>query len=77
MKEFTDPRPGLPLSPLMQLALGNACPEPPAKPTVTEIRKAITVTKAVTEKKRGRPKANGVSAAERMRKMRAAKKKNG
>lgn len=75
MKPYTDPRPGLQLSPLMQMALGKARPAPPTKPTVTEIRKAITVTKAVTEKKRGRPKANGMSAAERMRKMRA--KKNG
>ncbi len=38
---------------------------------VTE--KAITVTR-VTEKKRGRPKADGKSAAERMKAYRARKK---
>lgn len=93
---YADPRPGLPLSPLMQRALDGALRDtvlsPKAKgklseirkvvadivtkpPAVTEIALRISVTKPVTEKKRGRPKANGLSAVERMRKMRA--KKNG
>jgi len=71
---YTDPRAGLPLSPLMQRAFHEARPAPLAKPSVTEIRKAVTEIKSVTEKRRGRPKANGLSAAERMRKMRAKTK---
>jgi len=72
---YEDPRPGLPLSPLMQRALGNA-PAPIAKPDVTEIRKAISVTIHDVTKKRGRPKTGiAKTAAERKRVQRA--KKNG
>jgi len=71
---YADPRPGLPLSPLMQRALGKAA-APVAKPDVTEIRKAVTIIQDVT-KKRGRPKTGHAKTdAERKRAQRA--KKNG
>ena len=76
---YRDPRPELPLSPLMQRGLSAreiVCRAVAdiTKPDVTKIRKAVTKIQSAT-KKRGRPKkSSSLPAADRMRKMRAAKK---
>lgn len=83
---YTDPRPGLPLSPLMQRALDGALRDtalsPKAEHRLEEIRakvtklvtkKAVTIIQDVT-KKRGRPNTgNAKTAAERKRAQRAKK----
>lgn len=85
---YTDPRPGLPLSPLMQRALDGALRDtalsPKSMDRLKEIRakvaklvtkKDVTIIQDVT-KKCGRPKSgNAKTAAERKRAQRA--KKNG
>jgi hypothetical protein len=81
---YTDPRAGLPLSPLMQRALGNTPTAPLAKPDVTEIRETVAaiVTKPVTKPTRvtkpkgGRPSAGDrpMTPAERVRAHRAKTK---
>ena len=62
---YVDPRPGLPLSPLMQR--GAAASRPVTKLDVTEI--------PVAKKKRGRPaKAGALTSAQRVAAHRVAKK---
>ena len=55
---YKDPRPGLPLSPLMQRGLSARGVVCRAVADVTEIRKLVTEIPAVTKKKRGRPQPN-------------------
>ena len=69
---YIDPRPGLPLSPLMQR--GAAASRPVTKLDVTEIRKLVTEI-PVAKKKRGKPaKAGALTSAQRVAAHRAAKK---